>query len=47
MDGLDDFILFNLIEDAREESERENNNGNYNSFGLSWESDASNDNDEE
>lgn len=46
MDGLDDFLLFNAIEDEREESERENNSDNCNSFDSSWNSDSSNDKDE-
>lgn len=41
MDELDDFLLFNACEDAREESEI--NSDNYNSFDSSWDSDLSND----
>ena len=47
MDDLDDFLLFNACEDAREESERDNNSDKFNSFDSSWDSDSSNDNDEE
>lgn len=47
MIDLDDFFVFNLFEDAREESERGHNSDNYNSFDSSWDSDSSNDNDEE
>ena len=41
MDDLVDFLLFNACEDAREESERENNNDDYNSFDSSCDSDSS------
>lgn len=47
MDDLDDFLLFNACEDAREESERENNSDNYNLFDSSWNCDSSDDNDDE
>lgn len=46
MDGLDDFLLFNAIEDSREESERDNNSDNYNSFDSSWDNGSSDDNDD-
>lgn len=47
MTNLYDFQLFNACEDARKESERENNTDNYNTFDSSWNSDSSNDNNDE
>lgn len=47
MDDLDDFLLFNACEDAREESENEYNIDTNNSFDSSWDSDSSNNNDDE
>lgn len=47
MDGLDDFLLFNAIEDAREESDRDNNRDNYYSFDPLWDRDSSDDRDDE
>ena len=44
MDGLDDFLLFNAIEDEREENERGNDSSN-DSSGSSWDGE-SDDNDE-
>lgn len=47
MDLLDDLILFNVTEVAREERVRENNTDNYNTFDSSWDKYSSDDNDEE
>lgn len=44
---LEDFLIFCACEDAREEGERKNNSDNYNSFDSSWDSDSSNNNDDE
>ena len=44
MDGLDDFLFFNAIEDEREENERGNDSSN-DSSGSSWDGE-SDDNDE-
>lgn len=47
MEGLDDFLLFCALEDARKERERENNADNYDSFDSTWDGNSSDDNDDE
>lgn len=47
MTDLDEFLLFNALKDDLEDSKKENNNDNCDTFGSSWESDTPKENGDE